>query len=604
MAVPADNYSKLVTFSILVSGRALPAQYAVTDIRVVYEINRIPSASITFRDGRVSDQHFPISDSSHFAPGSEIEIKLGYENNNKTVFKGIILDQSLKISSGSPELTIQCKDKALKLAINRSNGFYNGDTMGKGSKIKDSDVISRILKDHYPGTSKVAETKGTYEQLVKYYATDWDFIVSRAEINGQMVFVHNETIRVAAPAVRQSPAVTIAYGQDIIDLQFNTDTQTQYSAVHSAAWDAASQELVTAKAAHQNTPSQGNLKAGTLAGVLGAGTINLQSGTDMDRAALQSWADAGLFRSQMARLQGYVTFQGNSAVIPDTLIRLKGVGDRFEGNAYVSRVEHEVADGNWLTTAHTGIPETWFWEKYPLSSPPASGLSPGIQSLQIGKVLAYAQDTDNEFRIKVKLPILQDSKNALWARLVNFYATSEKAGFFFIPEAGDEVVVGFLNDDPKSAIVLGALYSKANPAPYEPSETNFTKAIITKGQNKITFDDEKKTIQIITPGGNQLTITDDESGSVLLQDQHNNSVKLSSSGIDLASAGSMNINVQENLSISARGNIALKADGDVEVSGSNVEQSATTNFKASGNLSAELSAQGKTAVNGGLVTIN
>jgi len=38
------------------------------------------------------------------------------------------------------------------------------------------------------------------------------------------------------------------------------------------------------------------------------------------------------------------------------MVELKGVGERFKGNAYVSGVKHTVADGQWRTTVTVGLP--------------------------------------------------------------------------------------------------------------------------------------------------------------------------------------------------------------------------------------------------------
>ena len=41
----------------------------------------------------------------------------------------------------------------------------------------------------------------------------------------------------------------------------------------------------------------------------------------------------------------------------------------------------------------------------------------------------------------------------------------KERGTFFRPEIGDEVVVGFLNDDPRHPVILGMCHSSAKPAP-------------------------------------------------------------------------------------------------------------------------------------------
>lgn len=76
----------------------------------------------------------------------------------------------------------------------------------------------------------------------------------------------------------------------------------------------------------------------------------------------------------------------------------------------------------------------------------------------------------------------------MWARLTNFNSSGD-TGVFFIPVGGDEVIVGFLNDDPKFPIILGSHYSSSiQPvAGLPPTEENNLKAIVTKSGLQLVF---------------------------------------------------------------------------------------------------------------------
>ena len=52
---------------------------------------------LQLRDGEASKQTFEASDTDHFVPGKEIEIKLGYRGETETVFKGIIVKHRVRI---------------------------------------------------------------------------------------------------------------------------------------------------------------------------------------------------------------------------------------------------------------------------------------------------------------------------------------------------------------------------------------------------------------------------------------------------------------------------------------------------------------------------
>ncbi|WP_205292356.1 hypothetical protein, partial [Escherichia coli] len=64
---------------------------------------------------------------------------------------------------------------------------------------------------------------------------------------------------------------------------------------------------------------------------------------------------------------------------------------------------------------------------------------------------------------------------------------------------------------------MGILHSSAKPSPVTLSDDNYQKAIITKSNLKMLWDDEKKIITISTPGGQQIKL-DDENKAVIITD--------------------------------------------------------------------------------------
>jgi hypothetical protein len=57
-------------------------------------------------DGEVSTENFEISSSDYFVPGKEIEIQVGYHNDLKTVFKGIVVKQGIKVRSNGQSVLV------------------------------------------------------------------------------------------------------------------------------------------------------------------------------------------------------------------------------------------------------------------------------------------------------------------------------------------------------------------------------------------------------------------------------------------------------------------------------------------------------------------
>jgi uncharacterized protein involved in type VI secretion and phage assembly len=262
------------------------------------------------------------------------------------------------------------------------------------------------------------------------------------------------------------------------------------------------------------------------------------------------------------------------------------VGDRFNGKVFVSGVRHQIVNGGWTTDAQFGIDPEWFSEKNEINDLPAAGLLAAVHGLQVGIVTQIERDPEGEYRVLVNLPVIDDEEQGVWARIATLDA-GDNRGSFFRPETGDEVIVGFVNDDPRDPVILGMMNSSAKPAPMEASDANNEKGFVTRSGMKLVFNDDKKSVVIETPGGKKVMV-DEEAGVVSLKDEHSNSVTLSSSGIRLSSGGDINI----------------KASGDVKIKGNNVEVEAGIQLTAKGTTGAEFSATGITVVKGALVQIN
>jgi hypothetical protein len=64
--------------------------------------------------------------------------------------------------------------------------------------VKDSEIFEEIIAG-YGLQSEVEATTVTHLEMVQHHVTDWDFLVSRAEVNGKLVFVDDGKITVKAP---------------------------------------------------------------------------------------------------------------------------------------------------------------------------------------------------------------------------------------------------------------------------------------------------------------------------------------------------------------------------------------------------------------------
>ncbi len=127
---------------------------------------------------------------------------------------------------------------------------------------------------------------------------------------------------------------------------------------------------------------------------------------------------------------------------------------------------------------------------------PVAGQMPGlVEALVIDNV-----DPDQLGRVKLKFPLLPETPESFWARLVMPMAGRER-GWMTIPEVGDEVLVAFVHGDIHNAIVVGSLYNGVDTPPYANEDgDNDLRVFQSRSGHRLTFDDKagEERVELIT----------------------------------------------------------------------------------------------------------
>jgi len=592
--LPGTQNTDLVTFTIKVNGTVLGASYQVASMNFSKEINRIPVAKLLIYDGDASAQDFAISNEPTLVPGAEIEIAVGYHAEEATLFKGIILKHSLKIrGNGSPVLILDCRDKAIKMTIARKNKYFY-DT-------KDSDAITGII-GNYGLDTDIEDTSITLKSIVQYDCTDWDFMVSRMEANGKLCMVDNGKITAKKPDFSSATVLDTLFGATMLEFDADLDARNQYQSLTAKTWDYTTQEIASASAAEPGFEENGNISSSDLGAVLSVSEYDLYSGEDLTTDELQSLADGRLQKARMSRCRGRVRFRGYGGQLnPGDLVNIGGVGDRFNGKVFVSGVRHEIVNGSWTTDVQFGLSNELFTRQLDVNSPPAVDMLPAIQGLQIGIVTDLENDPDTQDRIRVRLPIIDPAEDGIWTRVACLDAGNNR-GTFFRPEIGDEVVVGFLNNDPRHPVVLGMLNSSNKPAPLKAANKNDEKGYTSRSGMKMIFNDDEKSLKIETPAGKKITISEKE-GYIQLEDENNNKVTMDSSAINLESGADIKLKATGDLSIEAT-NVSIKPSSSFEMSAGGASIKADSGSASMSAPSVKVEGSGTATLKGGVVMIN
>ncbi|MCU0429381.1 MAG: type VI secretion system tip protein VgrG [Cytophagaceae bacterium] len=579
---------------VKVDGTALQDSIEIISISTAILANKIPSASIVFSFGGLNEEDYSF-EAKKFAPGKKVEIKVGYDSKTEKIFTGIITKVAHKFSSQF-QLVLHLRGECIKLSTQRKYGVFQ--------KKKDSDIISEIIQKAGLTVSCDA-TSVMHEEMVQYGCSDWDFILMRAENCGMLLIEQDGKIKVAKPNFSEGAALTLAGFNGVYSMDLEVDSTFQFKNVETLSWIPKDQKSLSSKvSSSEEMKMEATFSNSNLSSVLNTKPYAVYTPLNIAKDGLDNISKGKLMRVALDKVKGEIEIIGTSAISCGDILEIKNMQD-FSGKVYVTGVTHLVEDAEWKTILTIGMPFGSYAEETPMISvPAAAGTLAPIKGLASGVVKKIHEDKDGQYRVEVALPMLGSTLENLHvhARLSNLYA-SNGFGSFFYPEIGDEVILGFLHEDPSQPVILGMLYSSKNKPFFTPDDKNQFKGIVTKSKITIKIDDEDKILTIETPAKNSVVL-DDKEGQIVITDKNKNTITMSKDGITISSEKDIIMKAKGNIQMEAKSNIEMKATADLKGEGMNVNLEGKTGLVAKGSASAELSASGQTTVKGAIVMIN
>ncbi|WP_445456157.1 phage baseplate assembly protein V [Flavobacterium sp. HNIBRBA15423] len=542
---PSDTLLKL---EFTINGEITGLDTLLTEAKVHFELNKIPFAKFTFA---TAEEDFEDNDDSplhalHHEPTDpplEIEVKISFEGAMETLFKGVIKSLDQQYENCMVVAKIECKDVALRLSQSSTEEENNNQTFEE--KLTNY-TTNLILSDNLQGQSW-----GEEEITHNNTTVPWDYLIGFLDSIGMMVALRNsEFVGIDILQPESEPIYVAENGINVFAFTGRLDAERRKSAVTIERWDIENQETVTVSAS-QSTPDNPH-------------TVRL-SETQLQEATLQRVADTIIAKSNLAAITGKVTTFGNLLAKSGDYITFTKVNTQINDEVLlITQEEHSIQNGCWKTEYMYGLESERSFTQNTTSGVNNThaeiGQTNTVNGLQIGIVTKIIEDPNNQFRIKVRIPQLSSSGEGVWARLGTLNASSDM-GSYFIPSINDEVIVGCLNNNPDTPIILGSLYSSNKAMPYPIEENNYKKGFVTKEGTRILMDDEKKSIEVSTKKGNKLLISDDLKGFVL-EDENKNKITMNDQGITIESCKDLN----------------MKAKGNIKVEGINI------NAEGSGNM--------------------
>jgi uncharacterized protein involved in type VI secretion and phage assembly len=180
--------------------------------------------------------------------------------------------------------------------------------------------------------------------------------------------------------------------------------------------------------------------------------------------------------------------------------------------------------------------------------------SPDTLSVRHAERLALAEvtsvaDPEGLGRVEVRLWGLQGFPGQTlkaWARVATAFAGSGR-GAFLLPDVGDEVLVGFVEGDPRHPVVIGSLWN-GRQRPPEQLGGNRRKidrwSLKTRAGTRIAIVEEEAAsprISLTTPAGVTVEL-DDQGGGQLTCQAQGSTIRVDASGVSVRTGSTVSVN--------------------------------------------------------------
>ena len=283
------------------------------------------------------------------------------------------------------------------------------------------------------------------------------------------------------------------------------------------------------------------------------------------------------------------------------------------GKFRITEITHEVRrDGHYANT-FAGIPDGTVNIPVPDAKLPLA--LPELATVKKN------DDEKEQGRVKVSFDWQKNGKTTNWVRVQSpnagvSDAVSKNRGWVFVPEVGDQVMVGYEHGNPDRPYVTGAMFHSASGKGGD--KNNKTKSIITRSGSAIVFDDETGSIVITDQTGKQLILLDGKDAITIMAKK---SVVITNEDKSVIVMDEKSIGMQaETISIEGKKNITLVSGNESMVFSSekNIINGSATNIKLEATKEYDLNTQTGTmkgtnltvegtanmTVTGGIVKIN
>lgn len=370
-----DNYY-VPDFSVEVEGKRLDAKSKddVIEIKVTLSLDEVDSADLKLNNFDDTTFDLKWSDAELFELGHRAHIKLGYVDNLVSVLRGPITTLSPEfVSDAAPTLTVRALDRLTLLR--KSKPPETGVTY---KNKKDWQIANEVADRHNLRFEHDKDDDApTHDLVVHRNIDDLKFLMERAARIDFKVFIKvdpktgDDVLHFGKPTDGRdgTPARTyvLAWGNlqnntgvapSLIEFKPSITTSDQVQSVTVRGWDTKNKQAIAVTAKPADTPGvEGTGDATGPAAATKVGTPDGRKAVVVNAPVATEEEAKRLAESILAEsAYDFLTATGKAIGLPDLRpadnVEIHGVGKRFGGSYYVTRVVHTL-NANGLVTEFT-----------------------------------------------------------------------------------------------------------------------------------------------------------------------------------------------------------------------------------------------------------
>ena len=539
------NINKIRSFGEWLSDKENPMVYCLLSLdgepflsRNSYEVvleqktNAHDTFSIIVPDDALDTYEGFVMENSKKLLGKKISLSYWQYGSENQVFSGIVTGLKNRKESGYGKLVITGHSPSILLENGRADRSFEQLS------------LSQIVKEigvNYPQEGKIhAEEQELNVRRVLPYTvqsqeSDFGFIQRLATRYGEYFYYNGKELIFGNKA---EPVLELSEGRELIELEFELGLKAQ--GFSGLAYDAEKGESIQHNAQEVQTEWKENaLQAVAVQAskqLFGNAPKSVFSGSEKSQELEEMLLKEKENRESLIWVRGR---SRDSRLKNGSRAKLTDINGRAMETYRIVEIRHYY-NGDEYYNEFVGVSD--------VLHPPYqdSGAFPKSHE-QMGRVVENA-DPLGLGRVRVQMMWQEaGSEKTPWIRLLQPHSGSGK-GFYFVPEIGEEVLVGFQGGNAEKPYVIGTQYNGKEKSGYADKENNI-KAVHTRSGHKLVFTEDES-----------ILITD-KSGNEILLDTKGSNITITAPETMTLNAKNLNINVSQNMTT----NVGMNASENISM---------------------------------------